>query len=55
MPASLRLSATLPIPTEHLAASLVVLTQQLAGLSIDEMQPGAGETGDRLILVFGDI
>jgi hypothetical protein len=38
-----------------LAALLVVLTQQLAGFSIDEMYPGAGRTDRRLVLVFGDI
>jgi hypothetical protein len=38
-----------------LAALLIVLTQQLAGFSIDQMYPGAGRTGDRLILVFGNI
>ena len=37
-----------------LAAVLVVLTQQLAGFSIDQMYPGAGRTGDRLVLVFGN-
>jgi hypothetical protein len=38
-----------------LAALFVVLTQQLAGFSIDQMYPGAGRTGDRLVLVFGNI
>jgi hypothetical protein len=38
-----------------LAALLVVLTQQLAVFSIDEMYPGAGRTGDGLVLVFGNI
>jgi hypothetical protein len=38
-----------------LAALLVVQTKQLAGFSIDEMYPGAGRTGDRLVLVFGNI
>jgi hypothetical protein len=37
------------------AALLVVLTQQLASLSIDEMYPGAGRTDDRLVLVFENI
>jgi hypothetical protein len=40
---------------EHLAALVVVLTQQLAGFSIDEMYPGAGGADDRLVLVFGNI
>ena len=38
-----------------LAALLVVLTQQLAGFSIDQMDPGAGRTIDRLVFVFGNI
>jgi hypothetical protein len=47
-------SAGVPHPNS-LAASLVVLTQQLAGFSIDEMYAGAGRTGDGLVLVFGNI
>jgi hypothetical protein len=38
-----------------LAALLVVLTQQLASLSIDKMYSGAGRTDDRPVLVFGNI
>jgi hypothetical protein len=38
-----------------LAALVVVLTQELAGLSIDEMYLGAGRTDDRPVLVFGNI
>jgi hypothetical protein len=37
------------------ATLLVVLTQQLAGFSIDQVYSGAGGTGDRLVLVFGNI
>ena len=51
-----------PVPTprlgpalEHLSPLLVVLTQQLASLSIDKMYPGAGGTDDRPVLVFGNI
>jgi hypothetical protein len=38
-----------------LTALVVVLTQQLAGLSIDEMYLGAGRADDRPVLVFGNI
>jgi hypothetical protein len=31
------------------------LAQQLASFSIDEMNPGAGRTSDRLVLVCGNI
>ena len=40
---------------EHLSPLVVVLTQQLASLSIDKMYPGAGGTDDRPVLVFGNI
>jgi hypothetical protein len=40
------------VPTGHYAALLVILTQQLASLSIDEMQPGAGLARHGLVLVF---
>jgi hypothetical protein len=36
-------------------ALVVVLAQQLAGFSIDEMNLGAGRADDRLVLVFGHI
>jgi len=32
-----------------------ILTQELAGLSVEEMQPGAGGADDPLIFVFGNI
>src|SRR5664279_5425764 len=40
-------------PTE--AALLLCFAQQLASLSVDEMQSGAGWADDPLILVFGNI
>jgi hypothetical protein len=38
-----------------LAVLLVILAQELASLSVNEMCPGAGGTDDRLVLVFGNI
>jgi hypothetical protein len=34
---------------------LIILAHYLAGLSIDEVQPGAGYTPNRLVLIFGNI
>ena len=36
-------------------ALFVTLAQYLASLSVEEMQPGASKTGDRLVFVFGNI
>ena len=40
---------------QHFAALIVGLAQYLAGLSVDEIYPGAGKAGDRLVLVFGNV
>ena len=42
-------------PSTHEAALLLCFAQQLASLSVDEMQFRAGWADDPLILVFGNI
>jgi len=52
----LRAASRRPAPTTKEAAALLLcFAQQLASLSVDEMQSGASKTGDPLILVFGNI
>jgi len=50
-----RALGSLSIQSPRVVIWLITLAQQLAGFSIDEMDPSAGRTGDRLVLVFGNI
>ena len=51
-------TSTLSLELERpptLSALIVVLAQNLASLSVEEMQPGAGRAGFSLVLVVGNI